>query len=169
MSSMRTLLQRARPVSLFLTLAILIGALMVEAKDPPSNACEMLPASQVAKALGQLLGSPTKTIAPAAYVDSVTGTDCTYRNEKGSQLLFRIYVDPSVAVAKETFAKLSTFYAPNRIVAGDWDSAYFDPKHIIHVHKGKERFALVLTPIGPDAAQAEKQLKDLATWVAGQL
>jgi hypothetical protein len=54
-------------------------------------------------------------------------------------------------------------------VAGDWDSAYFDPKHIIHVQKGKERYALVLSPIGADAAQAEKQLKDLATWVARQL
>jgi hypothetical protein len=54
-------------------------------------------------------------------------------------------------------------------VAGDWDSAYFDPKHIIHVQKGKERYALVLSPIGANAAQAEKQLKDLATWVAGQL
>ena len=90
-------------------------------------------------------------------------------NLKARYMLFRIYVDPSAAVAKETFVKLSAFYGPNRSVTGDWDTAYFDAKHIIHVQKGKERYALVLSPIGADAAQAEKQLKDLATWVAGQL
>jgi sirohydrochlorin ferrochelatase len=169
MSYLRTLHLRALLVPFLLTLAVLTSALAVEAKEPPSNACAMLPATQVAKVLQQPFGSPAKTTAPAATFDRVTGTDCTYRSGRGSQLLFRIYVDPTVAVAKETFTRLSAFYAPNRTVAGDWDSAYFDPQHIIHVQKGKERYALVLSPIGADAAQAEKQLKDLATWVAGQL
>jgi hypothetical protein len=169
MSYLRTLHLCVPPVPFFLTLAILTGSLLAEAKEPPSDACAMLPATKVTKVLQQPFGTPAKTTAPAATFDRVTGTDCTYRSEGGGQLLFRIYVDPSVAVAKETFTKLSAFYAPNRPVAGDWDSAYFDPKHIIHVQKGKERYALVLSPIGADAAQAEKQLKDLATWVAGQL
>jgi hypothetical protein len=129
----------------------------------------MLPAPQVAKVLQQPFGSPVKTTAPAAPFDRVTGTDCTYRSERGSHLLFRIYVDPSVAVAKETFIKLSAFYGPNRTVAGDWESAYFDAKHALHVQKGRERFAVVLSPNGADTAPAEKQLKELATWVAGQL
>ena len=169
MSYGRALQLRVMSVPFFLTLAVLTAALTAQAKEPPSDACTMLPAKQVAKALQQPFGSPDKATAPAAPFDNVTGTDCTYRSEGGSQLLFRIYVDPSVAVAKETFTKLSALYAPNRPVAGDWDSAYFDPKHIIHVQKGKERYAFVLSPIGADAAQAEKQLKDLATWVAGQL
>jgi hypothetical protein len=37
------------------------------------------------------------------------------------------------------------------------------------VQKGKVRYYLNLDPIGDDTAKAEKQLKDLATWVAGQL
>jgi hypothetical protein len=169
MSYGRTIFLRVLPVQFFLTLMVLSSALMVETKEPPSDACAMLPAAQVAKALQQPFGSPVKTTAPAAPFDQVTGTDCTYRTDGGSQLLFRIYVDPSVAVAKETFIKLSAFYKPSRSVAGDWDTAYFDPKHIIHVQKGRERFALVLSPVGADAAQAEKQLKDLAAGVAGQL
>ena len=169
MSYWRTFSPRVLLLQFFLTWVVLTYALAVEAKEPPSNACTLLPATQVTKVLQQPFGSPAKTTAPAASFDMVTGTDCTYRGEKGSQLLFRIYVDPSVAVAKETFTKLSTFYGPNRTVAGDWDSAYFDAKHFMHVQKGKERYALVLSPIGADAAQAEKQLKDLATWVAGQL
>jgi hypothetical protein len=169
MSYLRTLSLRVLPLPFFLTLAVLTGSLLAEAREPPSDAYAMLPATQLAKGLQQPFGSPAKTTAPAPTFDRVTRTDCTYRSERGSQLLFRIYVDPCVAVAKETFTKLSAFYAPNGAVAGDWDSAYFDPKHIIHVQRGKERYALVLSPIGVDAAQAEKELKDLATWVAGQL
>jgi len=168
MSYLRALSLRVLPVASFLTFAVLTSALAVEAKDPPSDACVMLPATQVSKVLEQPFGSPTKTTAPAAF-DRVTGTDCTYRSERGSELLFRIYVDPSVDVAKETFTRLSAFFGPNKPVAGDWDSAYFDSRHAIHVQKGKERYYLSSSPIGTDAAQAEKQLKDLATWVAGQL
>jgi hypothetical protein len=82
---------------------------------------------------------------------------------------FRVYVDPSTAVAKDTFTKLSAFYAPNKPVAGNWDIAYLDAHHAIHVQKGKVRYYLNLNPIGTDAAKAEKQLITLATWVAGQL
>jgi hypothetical protein len=155
----------------FLTFAMFSNNLAVRAKDPPSDACLLLPAAQLAKVLEQPFGGPAKSTAPAAPYDRVTGTDCTYQTEKGTtrQLLFRIYVDPSTAVAKDTFTKLSAFYGPNRTVTGNWDFAYLDAKHAIHVQKGKVRYALVLSPIGADVAQAEKQLKDLVTWVAGQL
>lgn len=169
MNSLRAFPLRVLLLSFFLALAVQASATVAKAKEPPSDACTMLPATQVAKALQQPFLSPTKATAPAARFDMVTGTDCTYRTAKGSQLLFRIYVDPSVAVAQDTFTKLSAYYGPNRPVAGDWDNAYFDAQHIIHVQKGKERYALVLTPIGADAAQTEKQLKELATWIAGKL
>jgi len=121
--------------------------------------------------LGQPFGPPAKTTAPAAFRDSPTGTDCAYQTENGipRNLLFRIYVETSPEVAKVTFNKLSKFYEPNRTVAGNWDSAYLDASHAIHVQKGKVRYYLNLDPIGTDTAKAEKQLKDLATWVAGQL
>lgn len=143
----------------------------LQAKDPPSDACTMLPAAQLAKVLEQPFGSPLKTVAPAAFRNSPEGTDCTYKTEKGSSrtLLFRIYVESSAAAAKETFNKLSPFYAPNTPVTGPWDSAYLDRSHAIHVQKGKARYYLNLNPIGADTAKADKQLKDLATWVAGQL
>ena len=78
-------------------------------------------------------------------------------------------MESSPAAAKETFNKLSVYYGPNTAVAGNWDTAYLDAKHAIHVLKGKVRYYLNLDPIGTDTAKAEKQLKDLATWVAGQL
>ena len=169
MSYWRIFSLRVLFVPFFLTWLVLTSPRVVQAKDPPSDACTLLPATQLSKVLQHSFSAPAKTTAPAAPYDRVTGTDCTYRGEKGSQLLFRIYVDPSAAVAKDTFIKLSAFYGPNRPVAGDWDSAYFDAKHLLHVQKGKERFAFVLSPLGADPAPVEVQLRDLATWVAGQL
>lgn len=170
MSQLRIPSLRTPSIAVFLTLAMLSSNSALQAKDPPADACALLSPAQLAKVLEQPFSPPTKSTAPAAF-DRVTGTDCNYQTGKGirRQLLFRIYVDPSVAVAKETFTKLSIFYGPNRAVAGNWDTAYFDAHHAIHVQKGKERYYLNLDPIGTDAAKAEKQLKDLATWVAGQL
>ena len=78
-------------------------------------------------------------------------------------------MESSPAAAKETFNKLSPYYGPNTAVTGNWDTAYLDARHAIHVQKGKVRYYLNLDPIGTDTAKTEKQLKDLATWVAGQL
>ncbi|HLY17475.1 MAG TPA: hypothetical protein VKR61_09630 [Bryobacteraceae bacterium] len=78
-------------------------------------------------------------------------------------------MESSPAAAKETFKKLSAFYGPNTDVPGDWDTAYMDARHAIHAQKGKVRYFLSLAPVGVDAARTEKQLKDLAAWVAGQL
>jgi hypothetical protein len=171
MSHLRIPSLRALPIAMFLTFAMFSGSLELLAKDPPSDACVLLPAAQLAKVLEQPFGPPTKSTAPAARFDGITGTDCNYQTAKGvpRKLLFRIYVDPTPAVAKDTFIKLSAFYGPNKAVAGNWDIAYLDAQHAIHVQKGKMRYALVLSPMGTDTAQAEKQLKDLATWVAGQL
>jgi hypothetical protein len=125
----------------------------------------------LAKVLEQPFGPATKAIAPSAFPSSPTGTDCTFRTEKGPEreLLFRIYVESSPGAAKETFNKLSAYYGPNTAVTGNWDTAYLDAAHAIHVQKGRVRYYLNLDPIGTDAAKTEKQLKDLATLVAGQL
>lgn len=161
---------RAFSIAMFLTLTLFFSNLALQAKDPPSDACAMLPTAQLAKMLEQPYGPPAKTTAPPAQ-DHVTGTDCTYQSTNGMprKLLFRIYVDPSAAVAKDTFDKLSTYYGPNTAVTGNWDTAYLDSSHAIHIQKGKVRYYLNLNPIGTDTAKAEKQLKDLATSVAGQL
>jgi hypothetical protein len=63
---------------------------------------------------------------------------------------------------------LSVFYAPNTPVAGLGDEAYFDRIHALHVRKGKVRFYLNLEPMDFTPA-IEKELKDLASRVAGQL
>ena len=171
MSYLRISRPRALPIGLFLTLFMFFSNHALQAKDPPSDVCAMLPAAQLAKVLEQPFGSATKTTAPAAFPGSPTGTDCTYQAGKGLQreLLFRIYVESSPAAAKETFNKLSAYYGPNTAVTGNWDTAYLDAVHAIHVQKGNVRYYLNLAPIGTDTAKTEKQLKDLASWVAGQL
>jgi len=171
MSFLRIPLRRALTIATFLALAMLSSNIALQAKDPPSDACTMLSAAQLAKVLGQQFGPPAKSTAPAAFRDSPTGTDCEYRTGNGlpRSLLFRIYVESSPAAAKATFDKLSKYYGPNTNLPGNWDTAYLDANHAIHVQKGKVRYYLNLDPIGNDTANAEKQLKDLATWVAGQL
>lgn len=161
---------RALPVATVFTLLLFFSNQALQAKDPPADACTMLSADQLAKALGQAFGSPMKTEAPAAFIGSPSGTDCTYKaNGPARQLLFRIYVESSAAAAKVTFDKLSPYYAPNTPVAGNWDTAYLDSRHAIHELKGKVRYYLNLDPVGADTAKTEKQVKDLATMVAGQL
>jgi hypothetical protein len=157
-------------IAIFLTFAIYSSNLVLQAKDVPSDACALLSNTQLAKVLAQPYSAPAKTIAPAAQ-DRVTGTDCTYQTAKGvaHKVLFRIYVDPSTAVAKETFTQLSAYYAPNTATPGIGDTAYLDSQHAIHVQKGKVRFYINLSPVGTDTAQVDKQLKSLATWVAGQI
>lgn len=171
MSHLRIPSLRTLSIATFLTIAALVDNHAVLAKDPPSDACAMLPAAQLAKELEQPFGSPAKTTAPSAFPGSPTGTDCTYQSGTGapSKVLFRIYVESSPAVAKETFDKLSAYFGPNRNVTGNWNTAYLDAHHAIHVLKGKVRYYLNLNPLGSDPAKTEKQLTTLATSVAGQL
>jgi hypothetical protein len=150
------------------TLLVIIGSVLpATAAEPPSDLCSLLPTAEVSKTLGRAYDSPQKSVAPRPYANTATGTDCNYL-AKGSKLWFRAYVDPSPAAAADLFAKLSKFYGTPTPVAGLGDEAYFDQQHGLHVRKGKVRFYLNLDPINFTSA-VEKQLKDLATRVSGQL
>jgi hypothetical protein len=141
------------------------------ANEPPADLCSLLPAAEVSKTLGQPYDSPQKSVAPRPYANTAEGTDCHYapKNNQASTLWFRTYVDPSPAAATDLFARLKIFYSPPTPVASLGDEAYFDPKHGLHVRKGKVRFFLSLENMKSFAPANEKQLKDLATRVTGQL
>jgi len=156
-------------ITCFVMFTVLAGVAVLEGKALPADACTLLPDTQVSKVLNQTFGSPSKNWAPVVAPSKVRGTDCKYRTPSGSEFLFRIYVEPSADVAKETFKKLSTHFGPNKTADGNWDEAYFDSRHSLHVRKGKERYFMRLKPPGTDADQTEKQLKNLAASVAGQL
>lgn len=144
---------------------LVFGPVALSAKPIPSDKCALLPASELQSALNGAFGKPTSTVAPAPFPNIPTGTDCTYAAAQGSgQVLFRIYVDPSPAIAKDTFAKLSMYYPakPNPPHVGD--SAYIDKSNAIHVLKGSVRFYINAQPAATDA-----QLVSLATSVAKQL
>jgi hypothetical protein len=136
--------------------------------EPPADLCSLLPAAEVSKTLGRTYDAPQKSVAPRPFANTAEGTDCNYLAAKGSKLWFRAYVDPSPSVAADLFAKLSKFYGTQTPVPGLGDEAYFDSQHGLHVRKGKVRFYLNLDPMNFTPA-VEKQLKDLASRVAGQL
>src|SRR5579871_1252667 len=118
-------------------------ACAAHAATAPADPCSLLSAAQVGKALGSTYGAPVKTVAPRPYANTVQGTDCSYSARGGgSQVLFRIYFDPSATAATDLFAKLKMFYSPPRPVSGVGDDTYFDPHHGIHVRKGNVRFFL---------------------------
>jgi hypothetical protein len=137
------------------------------ATELPSDLCLLLPAAEVSKTLGRAYDSPQKRVAPRPFPNTAAGTDCNYL-AKGSKLWFRAYVDPSPSAAEDLFAKLSKFYGPQTPITGLGDEAYFDRQHGLHVRKGKVRFYINLEPMDFTPA-IEKQLKDLASRVAGRL
>ena len=137
------------------------------AAEPPTDLCSLLPAAEVSKTLGRTYDGPQKSVAPRPFANTAEGTDCNYL-AKGSKLWFRAYVDPSPSAATELFARLSAFYGPQTPVNGLGDEAYFDGKHALHVRKGKVRYYLNLDPMNFTPA-IEKEIKDLASRVAGQL
>lgn len=77
-------------------------------------------------------------------------------------MTFIVYVDASTTEAKQTFDKLSAWYAPKSKPAVG-DSAYIDAKGAIHVLKGKTRYYVSVEPAN------EKQAKDLAASIAAQI
>jgi hypothetical protein len=156
--------------SLFLSVAALATPSPAPAKDPPSDLCSLLPPDQLRKVLGQGYGAPEKSVAPPPYAANPPGTQCVYSAEKGPgpKVIFIVYVDPSVSVAKETFNKLSMFYSPSTPAAGIGDSAYVDRRHAIHILAGKVRYFIDIS-IDNFTPEKDKQLKDLAGSVAGQL
>ncbi len=164
-------MNRSVLLATLLVFVMLSWTAAVQAKDVPSDPCQLLPSAQLSKALGLTFGEPARSTAPAPFRGNVPGTDCTYSTggERSQELLFRIYVDQTPAVAKTTHDQLSTWYAPNRPVTGAWDAAYLDPKHAIHVLKGKVRYYLDYSASSRDAAKYEKELSDLAAAIAAQL
>ncbi|HYM75771.1 MAG TPA: hypothetical protein VE377_07315 [Candidatus Dormibacteraeota bacterium] len=138
------------------------------AAEPPADLCSLLPAAEVSKTLGHSYNAPDKSEAPRPFANTATGTDCNYHAGNGPKLWFRAYVDPSPAAATELFAKLGKFYAPPTPVSGLADEAYFDKDHGLHVRKGKVRYFLKLD-VSSFTPTMEKQVKDLAGRVAGQL
>lgn len=153
--------------AVILLLVIFCAVRSARAAEPPSDLCSLLPAGDVSKTLGKTYDAAERSEAPRPYANTNTGTDCHY-HAKNSTFWFRAYVDPSPAASKELFARLSMFYGQSTPVTGLGDEAYFDAQHAIHVRKGKVRYYLNLDPLGTPAA-TEKQLKDLATEVAGKL
>jgi hypothetical protein len=124
----------------------------------PADPCSLLPAADVSTTLGGSYGAPSTSVAPRPYANTVEGTDCHY----GSDLLFRIYFDPSPAAATDLFAKLKMFYSPPTPVPGLGDEAYFDPQHGLHVRKGNVRYYL-------SGGKDETKLTALGQLVAGKL
>ena len=136
------------------------GAVHAATTEPP-DPCALLSPADVGSAPGGGFGAPAKTVAPRPYMNTVQGTDCRY--EAGhSELLFRIYFDPSRADATTLFAKLKMFYSPPRPVRGVGDEAYFDRSHGLHVRKGNVRYF-------PEGPENESKVTALAQLVAGRL
>ncbi len=159
---------------LALIFAVLCGAPALQAKDPPSDPCALLPPAQLEKVLEQPFGAPIKGSAPPPYKVNSPGTQCSYRSSKGPSLnvIFIFYADSSPAVAKDTFDKLTIFYGfsgPNTPVSGIGDVAYRDSKNAIHVLKGNVRYFINVSSFGTLTPQKEKQLNALAAGVAAQL
>jgi hypothetical protein len=141
--------------------AFAVAALACDAATQPADPCSVLTAADVSKALGQNFGAPTESVAPRPYANTVQGTDCHYK-VGSSELLFRIYFDPSPGDATNLFAKLKMFYSPPTPVSGVGDEAYLDPRHGLHVRKGNVRYFLS----GPED---EKKVTALGMVVAGKL
>ena len=64
----------ALPIVL-LSFALLSGAFALQAKDPPSDLCALLPAAQLDKALQETYDPPAKSTAPAAFPGDASGSE----------------------------------------------------------------------------------------------
>jgi hypothetical protein len=139
-------------------------------KEPPADLCLVLSPAEVEHATGQSVNPATKSTAAKGTGKEVAGSNCVYEPKKVGTLhriLLIIYVDPSAAVAKDTFVNFEKLYGVNAAVSGIGDTAYLDSAHAIHVLKDKVRYFIQISPV--DSATTDKQLKDLASSVASQL
>jgi hypothetical protein len=146
--------------------ATLFARPALAAGDPPSDICSLLPAAQINKITADTYDAPKKTVAPAPFANTASGTDCTYAKSKDVRertILFRAYVDPSPAAAADLFAKLGAFFGTGTTVPGVGDQAYIDKNHGLHVLKGKVRFFIAM------GEYDQKQVVALANYVTGQL
>lgn len=140
------------------------------AANAPSDPCSLLPAGEVAKAVGRAFDAPEKSVAPRPFRDTVQGTDCYYHADGGRvSLQFRVYFDPSPSSSAELFKRLQMFFGSGTPVAGVADEAYFDKKHGLHARKGNVRFYMSLDGAGIAPAPREKLLGNLGRAVGGRL
>lgn len=131
---------------------------------PQGPGCSMLTPAQIQKVLGQPFAAPTVGAWPPAFGTQPWGSQCRYSSEKGSHMVvtFIVYVEASPSEAKQTFDKLTMWFAPKEKPAIG-DSAYIDAPGAIHVLKGKVRYYISLDP------KNEKQMKDLAASIAARI
>jgi hypothetical protein len=131
---------------------------------PQRQGCSLLTPAQIQKVVGQPFSAPIMTAAPPAFAKQSWGSNCRYSSQDGEHVLVSliVYMDESPAEAKQTFDKLSLWYAAKSKPAVG-DSAYIDSHGAIHGLTGKVRYYISLDP------QNEKQLKDLAASVAAMI
>ena len=131
---------------------------------PPTDGCSLLTPSQIQKVLGLPFGAPGESKWPPAYGKQPWGTQCQYNSQKGpnTKVTLIVYFEQTAAEAKQTFDKLSMWF-PAKSKPAIGDAAYMDNSHAIHVLKGKVRYYISIDPAN------EKQVKDLATSVAGRI
>jgi hypothetical protein len=155
--------------SLLICFAVAPSAYAVQ--DRAADPCDLLSAVHLQDTLGQAFEVPERSVAPAAFAGERAGTQCNYRmkSDHTRQVVFIEYIDASAAEARAAFDKLSTWFPPTSQPFGVGDSAYFDDNRAIHVLKGRIRYYINIIPFGTVSPEKQKQLRDLADWVAGQL
>lgn len=155
------------------------------AKDPPADLCSLLTPAQLEKAFAVPFAAPEKNQAPAPFRNIPPGTQCEYKVQKGPaiKVVFIVYADPSAAVAKQTFDRLSMWYTPkSKPKIGD--AAYLDKNDAIHVLKNRVRYFIAVEGAGTaksapymswasagssSGSATEKAVQALAAEVAGEI
>ena len=143
---------------------VMLGSARPLFAGPAASGCSMLTPAEIQKVLAQPFGPPAETKAPPAYGKQPWGSHCEYTSQKGAktQVTFIVYADASAPEAKQTFDRLSLWFAPKSKPAIG-DEAYIDSGHAIHVLKGKVRYYISTDPAN------EKQVQDLAISVAARI
>jgi hypothetical protein len=154
-----------------LPLCIAVAAAAPSVQERAADPCDLLTAMHLQQILGQAFEVPERSVAPAAFPGERAGAQCNYRmtSDHARQVVFIEYIDASAADAKAAFDKLSTWFPPTSQPFGVGDSAYIDDNRAIHVLKGRIRYYINIIPFGSVSPEKQKQLRDLADWVAGQL
>lgn len=160
-----------------------LSTTVVLAKDLPADLCSLLTQAQLEKTFGVPFAAPDRSQAPAPYRNIPPGTQCEFKAQKGPaiKVVFIVYVDPSAAVAKQTFEQLEMWF-PAKSKPAIGDAAYLDKKGGVHVLKERVRFYIAVEAAGASkgspyfgsagasgGAANEKAVQSLATEVAGKI
>ena len=169
--SLRPRPRRAGSVLACLAICVAVAPAAPAVQERAADPCDLLSALHLQQTLGQPFEVPEHSVAPAAFPGERAGTQCNYRmqSDHSRQVVFIEYIDASAADAKAAFDKLSTWFPPTSQPFGVGDSAYIDDNRAIHVLKGRIRYYINIIPFGTTSPEKQKQLRDLADWVAGQL